>query len=39
MRQRIVATLGAIVTLGLFLLTNAKRLADAISIIHCAARR
>jgi hypothetical protein len=34
MRQRIVATLGAIVTLGLFLLTNAKRLADAISIIH-----
>jgi hypothetical protein len=34
MRQRIVAILGAIVTLGLFVLTNAKRLADTISIIH-----
>jgi hypothetical protein len=34
MRQRIAAILGAIATLGLFLLTNAKRLADAISIIH-----
>jgi hypothetical protein len=34
MRQRLVATIGAIVTIGLFVLTNAKRLADAISIIH-----
>jgi hypothetical protein len=34
MRQRLAATIGAIVTLGLFVLTNAKRLADAISLIH-----
>jgi hypothetical protein len=34
MRQRLAATIGAIVTIGLFVLTNAKRLADAISIIH-----
>ena len=34
MRQRLAATIGAIVTIGLFVLTNAKRLADAISLIH-----
>jgi hypothetical protein len=34
MRQKLAATIGAIVTIGLFLLTNAKRVADAISIIH-----
>jgi hypothetical protein len=34
MRQRLAATIGAIVSLGLFVLTNAKRLADAISLIH-----
>jgi hypothetical protein len=34
MRQRLVAAIGAIITIGLFLLTNAKRTADAISIIH-----
>jgi hypothetical protein len=34
MRQKLVATIGAIITIGLFLLTNAKRAADTISIIH-----
>ena len=34
MRQRPVAILGAVATLGLFLLTNAKRMADAVAIIH-----
>jgi hypothetical protein len=34
MHQRLAATIGAIVSIGLFVLTNAKRLADAISIIH-----
>lgn len=34
MRQKIVATFGAIATIGLFLLSYAKRLTDAISIIH-----
>ena len=34
MRQRPAAILGAVATLGLFLLTNAKRMADAVAIIH-----
>jgi hypothetical protein len=34
MRRKWTATIGAVATIGLFLLTNAKRLADAISIIH-----
>jgi hypothetical protein len=34
LRQKIVAAIGAIATIGLFLLANAKRLADAISIVH-----
>ncbi|MGF6311771.1 hypothetical protein ABIB82_003085 [Bradyrhizobium sp. i1.8.4] len=34
MRQKWTAVLGAAVSIGLFLLTIAKRLADAISIIH-----
>jgi hypothetical protein len=34
MHQRLAAILGAAATIGLFALTNAKRLADAISIIH-----
>jgi hypothetical protein len=34
MRQRLAATIGAVVTISLFLLTNAKRLADAIASVH-----
>jgi hypothetical protein len=34
MGQRAVAILGAVVSIGLFLLTYAKRLADALSIVH-----
>jgi hypothetical protein len=34
MRQGLAAIIGAIFTIGLFVLTNAKRLADAISIVH-----
>jgi hypothetical protein len=34
MHQRLAAILGAVATIGLFALTYAKRLADAISIIH-----
>lgn len=34
MHQRVAAVIGAVATIGLFALTNAKRLADAISIVH-----
>jgi tRNA_anti-like len=37
MRQRIVATIGAIVSLGLFFLTYAKRLADFFAVVHLPA--